>query len=41
MNVDNENEMIRREVKDMEGIKVDGDNINSIGYADDTALLRE
>ena len=32
-------EMIMREVKDMDGIKVNGENITNVRYADDTALI--
>ena len=34
-------EMIMREVKDMDGIKVNGENITNVRYADDTALIAD
>ena len=34
-------EMIMREVKDMDGIKVTGENITNVRYADDTALIAD
>ena len=30
-----------REIEDMDGIKVNGENINNIRYADDTALIAD
>src|SRR5215469_7435470 len=33
------NEMIRREIKELEGIRLNGYNINNIRYADDTVLV--
>ena len=33
--------MIMREVKDMDGIKVNGENITNVRYADDTALIAD
>ncbi len=34
-------EIIMRDLRDMEGVKVGGTNINNIRYADDTVLLAE
>ena len=34
-------EMIMRELRDLEGIKVGGENVNNIRYADDTALVAD
>ena len=34
-------EVATREVRDMEGIRVNGENINNIRYADDTALMAD
>ena len=34
-------EMIIRELKDLEGIKVGGENVNNIRYADDTTLVAD
>ena len=34
-------EMIMREVKDMDGIKVNGENVTNARYADDTALIAD
>jgi len=34
-------EIIMREIKDIDGIKVNGENINNVRYADDTALIAD
>ena len=34
-------EIIMREIKDIDGIKVNGKNINNVRYADDTALIAD
>ena len=34
-------EFIFREIEDMEGIKINGKNVNNIRYADDTALIAD
>ena len=34
-------EMIMREIKDMDGIKIGGENVNNVRYADDTVLIAD